>query len=50
MGRRGKQGTERLINNALYLSVPYLGEDKKNSASLCAWLLKGPNLMAFTII
>jgi len=30
MGRRGKQGAKRLINNALYLSVPYLGEDKKN--------------------
>jgi hypothetical protein len=30
MGRWGKQGAERLINNALYLFVPYLGEDKKN--------------------
>jgi hypothetical protein len=30
MGRWGKQGAKRLINNALYLSMPYLEEDKKN--------------------
>jgi hypothetical protein len=50
MGQKGKQGTKRLINNALCLFVPYFEEDKKNWASLCAWLLKGPNLMASTII
>jgi len=30
MGQWGEQGVERLINNALYLFVPYLEEDKKN--------------------
>jgi hypothetical protein len=30
MGQWGKQGAKRLISNALYLSMLYFGEDKKN--------------------